>query len=115
MESCFIPRVATLGHTARLEEKRSEITLLIKVLDEFSRGRMLEVGDMLGTRLRSLAFKVENPEQEGLAQQFLSYQEQERSFVPNAVIDTALRLEAAEKRRAEKLRKVSRRSRTADR
>ena len=115
MESCFVPRVQSRGQSSRLDEKRAELTLLVKALDEFSRGRMLEVGDILGTRLRSLAYQIENPSHEGLARQMLAYPEEDPALVPPAVVDAALKLEAAAKRRNEKLTKVARRSRTAER
>ena len=49
-----------------------------------------------------------------LSRQFLSYLEQEQSFVPAVVVDTSLRLQATERRRSDKLTRTIRRSRTAD-
>ena len=55
-DSCFTPSVVSKGNSSQLKADRSELTLLIKALDEFRRGRILEVGDILGIRLRALAF-----------------------------------------------------------
>ena len=115
LESCFTPRFLSRGQMPRLESKRDEVTMLVKALDELSRGRMVEVADILGTRLRQLVFNIETPGQDDVGKQLLSYEQDEHPTISRGVVDTAIRLEQASRKREDRLYKVSKRSRTADR
>ena len=93
--------------------------MLVKALDELSRGRIVEVADILSTRLRQLAFNIETPGQDDVGKQFLSYEQDEHPTISRGVVDAAIRLEQTARKRDNRLRldfnQVTRRSRTADR
>ena len=89
-DSCLLPRVP---HN-RPKAKAEEILTLVTALDDYRAGRLLEVGDILATRLRMLVYGVEN-DNWGVAEQFLSYPMEESSLVPSASVKEALKLERA--------------------
>ena len=97
-QSCFPQKVSP----AKYEAAKDEMTMLVKALDEFNRGRMLEVGDIIATRLRALAFNAEGRTVESVGRQLLCYNTQEYSLVSNAVVDTALRLDEQQRKREKK-------------
>ena len=71
--------------------KYDELVFLVHLADEFMHGRMLEVGDILYSRLRFLNFGIESGKW-NVAEQLLPYTESEHALVPDNVIDEAVKL-----------------------
>ena len=96
-------RAFTKEHArTKLQPFWDELNLLVTALDEFHAGRMVEVGDILASRLRMLTVGIEKGTWRA-ARHFLVYQYQELSLVPDELVDEALKIEAAEKRREKRL------------
>ena len=87
---------------AKLEPYWDELQCLVTALDEFHAGRMLEVGDILSSRLRMLTTGVEKGTW-GLARRFLVYHQGDMSLVSDELMDEALKVDALEKRREKAL------------
>ena len=83
---------------AKLEGHWDELQLLIAVLDEFHAGRMVEVGDILASRLRMIAAGVERGTW-ALARRFLVYDQKDLTMVSDELMDEALKVDALEKTR----------------
>ena len=79
-----------------------ELNLLVTALDEFYAGRMVEVGDILASRLRMLTVGIEKGARKA-ARHFLVYHMADMSLVSDELMDDAIRIEAAESRREKKL------------
>ena len=87
---------------AKLQPHGDELQMLIAALDEYYSGRMIEVGDILASRLRMLTAGIE----EGTwaaARHFLVYHTQNLSLVPTELMDEALKIEVADQRRQKSL------------
>ena len=87
---------------AKLEPHWDEMQLLITALDEFHAGRMTEVGDILASRERMLTAGIERGTW-NLAKRFLVYHQQDLSMVSDELMDEALKVDAAEKKREKAL------------
>ena len=87
---------------AKLEPHWDEFQLLVTLMDEFHAGRMLEVGDIIASRLRMLTAGIEKGTW-SLARRFLVYHQQDLSMVSDELMDEALKVEAAEKKREKAL------------
>ena len=88
--------------TAQLEPYAEEAATLVQALDEFRAGRILEVGDVLATRLRMLAYGLEHNKWT-VAKQFLSFALEDPSLVPTAAVKEALKLERAAQKQTKEL------------
>ena len=64
--------------------------MIIQALDELYHGRTLEVGDVLTSRLRYLAVGLERGEWE-VAKELLTYTWDDQQFVPDRVMEEAVR------------------------
>ena len=82
---------------SKLEPYWDELTMLVTALDEFYAGRMIEVGDILASRLRMLTTGIEKGTWKA-ARHFLVYHTQDLSLIPEELMDEALKIEAAEAR-----------------
>ena len=71
---------------------------MITLLDEFHAGRMLEVGDIIASRLRMMAAGIERGTWT-LARRFLVYHQQDLTMVSDELMDEALKVDALEKKR----------------
>ena len=101
-ESCFMQKHGA----AKLARHHDEATALITALDEFHSGRMLEVGDVLASRLRMLTFGTETGKW-GVAREFLAYAPNEHSLVSDATVAQAIRLNKRSSKLASDLAKSS--------
>ena len=72
--------------------------LLITALDEFHAGRIVEVGDILASRLRMLTVGLDKGTW-GVARRYLVYHNQDLSLVSDELLDEALKIDAMEKKR----------------
>ena len=89
----------TKSHTRQeLDPFWDELQLLITALDEFHAGRMVEVGDILASRLRMITVGLDQKTW-GVARRFLVYHNQDHSLVPDELMDEALKVDAAMKKR----------------
>ena len=73
-----------------------------RVLDEFHAGRMLEVGDIIASRLRMITAGIERGTW-ALARRFLVYHQQDLTMVSDELMDEALKVDALEKKREKAL------------
>ena len=76
--------------------------MLVTAMDEFHAGRMVEVGDILASRLRMLTAGLEMGDM-GLAKHFLVYHDRDLSLVSDALLDEALNIQDRASKRAKKL------------
>ena len=83
---------------SKLSPFLDELRMLITALDEFHAGRMVDVGDILASRLRMIATGVEKRAW-GLARRFLVYHQQDMSLIPDELMDEAIKIDAEEKKR----------------
>ena len=83
---------------AKLQPHWDELQLLITALDEFHAGRMVEVGDILPSRLRMLTAGIEKGTW-GLARRFLVYHQPNMSLISDELIDEAIKIDAEDKKR----------------
>ena len=74
------------------------LQLLVTALDEFHAGRMVEVGDILASRLRMITVGLDEKTW-GVACRFLVYHNQDHSLVSDELMDEALKVHAAEQKR----------------
>ena len=79
--------------------KFDELVMLIQAADELYHGRTLEVGDILMSCLRSLIFGLERGEWE-VAGELLTYTWDDQQYVPEHVVDEAVK-EAVRRRKRE--------------
>ena len=86
----------------KLEPHWDELQCLITLLDEFHAGRMLEVGDIIASRLRMMTAGIERGTW-ALARRFLVYHQQDLTMVSDELMDEALKVEALEKKREKAL------------
>ena len=86
-----------------------EIFMLVTALEWVLNGRILEVADILSSRLRCLAFGIETGKID-VAVQFLSYARQDQQLVNNQMVSVALDLHKAELKRAKALASAGRQS-----
>ena len=85
---------------------RAELNMLVTALDEFHAGRVVEVGDILSSRIRMLTAALEQGGSKGafkLARHFLVYHTQDLSLCSNAMYDEALKIEARAAKREKEL------------
>jgi hypothetical protein len=87
---------------SRIDPHREELLMLITALDEYYSGRVVEVGDILASRLRMLTVGVKENTWRA-ARHFLVYHHEDMSLVPESMMDDVLRIEEIESRRAKKL------------
>ena len=93
----------TRSHARKeLEPFWDEFQLLITALDEFHAGRMMEVGDILASRLRMLTAGMEKGTW-NLARRFLVYHQPDMSLVSDELMDEVLKVDALEKKREKAL------------
>ena len=85
------------AHT-KIQPHWDELQLLITALDEFHAGRMMEVGDILASRLRMLTAGIEKGAWP-LARRFLVYHQPDMSLISDELMDEALKIDAEEKKR----------------
>ena len=97
-DSCLVP---SIPH-ARMAPHAEEAATLVQALDDFRAGRLLELGDVLATRLRMLAYGLEH-RQWDVARQFLSFAMEDPSLVPEAAVREALKMERASQKQAKEL------------
>ena len=83
---------------AQLQPYWDEMQLLITALDEFHAGRIVEVGDILASRLRMLTVGLDKGTW-GVARRYLVYHNQDLSLVSDELLDEALKIDAMEKKR----------------
>ena len=88
--------------------KYAELVMLIQALDELYHGRTLEVGDVLSSRLRSLVFGLEKGEWE-IASELLTYSWDDHQFVPDHLVDEAVKEAKRRRQREADLASVARR------
>ena len=86
----------------KLEPFWDELQLLITALDECHAGRMMEVGDILASRLRMITAGLEKGTW-GLARRFLVYHQQDMSLISDELMDEALKVDALEEKREKAL------------
>ena len=79
-----------------------ELNLLVVALDEFYAGRMVEVGDILASRLRMLTMGIEKGTWRA-ARHLLVYEYKDVSLNPEELVDDVLKIEAAEIRQEKRL------------
>ena len=79
-----------------------ELQLLVTALDEFYAGRMVEVGDILASRLRYLTAGIDKNCFRA-ARHFLVYHVEDSSLVSEAMMDQALKIEENEARRQRRM------------
>ena len=87
---------------SKLEPFWDEFQLLITALDEYHAGRMVEVGDILASRMRMLTAGLEKGTW-GLARRFLLYHQADLSLVSDELMDEALKIDVLEKKREKAL------------
>jgi hypothetical protein len=87
---------------SRLERHWDELNLLVVALDEFYSGRMVEVGDILASRLRMLTMGIEKGTWRA-ARHLLVYEYKDVSLNPEELVDDVLKIEASEVRREKRL------------
>ena len=87
---------------ATLKPYLEELQLLVTVLDEFYAGRMIEVGDILASRLRYLTAGIDKNCFKA-ARHFLVYHMEDTSLVSEAMMDQALRIEENDQRRQKRM------------
>ena len=97
-ESSFLRNV----QPAKVDPYRDELLLLTTALDEFYSGRMVEVGDILASRLRMLTVGIQKSTWKA-AKHFLVYHHEDLSLVPEGMMDAALKIEELELKREKKL------------
>ena len=97
-DSCFVPTVPPARYAPHAEETAT----LVQALDDYRAGRLLEVGDVLASRLRMLAYGIEH-DKWTVAKQFLSFAMEDTSLVPTAAVREALKLERAAQKQAKDL------------
>ena len=83
---------------SQLQPYWDEMQLLITALDEFHAGRIVEVGDILASRLRMLTVGLDKGTW-GVARRYLVYHNQDISLVSDELLDEALKIDAMEKKR----------------
>ena len=100
---------ATLSQRSSSKERASaikpfydELNLLVTALDEFHAGRMVEVGDILSSRLRMLTAGIEKGSFR-LARHFLVYHTKDSSLCSDSLMDEALRIEERTNKREKKM------------
>ena len=76
--------------------------MLVTALDEFHAGRVVEVGDILGSRLRMLTAGIEKGSFRP-ARHFLVYHTKDASLCSDSLMDEALRIEEKANKREKKL------------
>ena len=81
--------------------------MLFTALDEVLNGRILEVADVLSSRLRCLVFGIETGKTD-VAMQFLSYARQDQQLVNNQMVSVAVNLHKAEQKRVKELASAGR-------
>lgn len=99
LDSCFLQKYPLSRVTPR---HFSEIQMLVTALDELVHGRMLEVADVLASRLRTLIFGIET-ENWPVAMQFLTYERDDHQLVSNRMVETAVEIHRRETKRAKAL------------
>ena len=87
---------------AKLAPFWDELQLLITALDEFHAGRMVEVGDILSSRLRMITAGIEKGTW-GLARRFLVYHQADMSLISDELMDEAIKIDTEEKKREKAL------------
>ena len=83
---------------SKLQPFWDELQLLITALDEFHAGRMVEVGDILSSRLRMITAGIERGTW-GLARRFLVYHQPNMSVISDELIDEAIKIDTEDKKR----------------
>ena len=81
--------------------------MLVTALDEVLNGRVLEVADVLSSRLRCFVFGIETGKSD-VATQFPSYARQDQQLVNNQMVSVALDSHKAELKRAKALASAGR-------
>ena len=79
-----------------------ELNLLVTALDEFHAGRMVEVGDILSSRLRMLTAGIEKGSFR-LALHFLVYHTKDSALCSDSLMDEALRIEERTSKREKRM------------
>jgi hypothetical protein len=88
---------------AELKPWLSELTMLITALDEFRAGRVVEVGDILASRIRYITAGLEKKGSFKLSRHFLVYHTQDLSLVSDSLVDEALKIEDRDQKRQKRL------------
>ena len=97
-ESSFTKEVSA----SRLAPYWDELFMLVTAMDEFHAGRVIEVGDILASRLRMLTVGLEKNTWRA-ARHFLVYHTQDLSLIPEDMMDDVLRIEKLEAKREKDL------------
>ena len=79
-----------------------ELFMLVTAMDEFHAGRVVEVGDIIASRLRMLTVGLEKNTWRA-ARHFLVYHTQDLSLIPEDMMDDVLRIEKIEAKREKEL------------
>ena len=87
---------------AKLAPYWEELFMLVTAMDEFHAGRMIEVGDILASRLRMLTVGLTKGTWRA-ARHFLVYHTQDLSLVPEEMLEDTLRIEELENKLDKKL------------
>ena len=87
---------------AKLQPYVEELQLLVTALDEFYAGRMVEVGDILASRLRYLTAGIDKNCFKA-ARHFVVYHVEDTSLVSESMMDQALKIEENENRREKRM------------
>ena len=76
--------------------------MLVTALDEFHAGRMIEVGDILSSRMRMLTTGIERGSWK-LARHFLVYHTRDAAISSEAMVDEALKIEEKAAKRSKRM------------
>ena len=87
---------------ATIKPYYDELTMLVTALDEFHAGRMVEVGDILSSRLRMLTAGIEKGSFK-LSRHFLVYHTRDLGLCSESMFDEAVRIEKRASKRDREL------------
>jgi hypothetical protein len=80
-----------------LKPHAAELNMLVTAMDEYHAGRVVEVGDILASRLRMLTAALEKGGSEGafrLTRHFLVYHTRDLALCPDSLYDEAMKIES---------------------
>ena len=89
----------------KLQPYADEMLFLVTALDEFYAGRVVEIGDLLASRLRYFTSGIQKDCFQA-ARHFLVYHYEDMALVPEPLMDAVLKVEELEHSRQERIAKA---------